>query len=49
MKRFRNALPTPKIKFEDNSNVAKKREERVEKGCQSLHVSCNARSPIQLA
>lgn len=49
MKRFRNALPTPKIKFEDNSNVVKKREERAEKDRQGLHVSCNARSPVQLA
>lgn len=50
MKRFKNALPSPKIKFEDNSNAVKKRgEERVEEGRQSLHVSCNARSPVQLA
>lgn len=50
MKRCKNALPAPKIKSEDNSNAVQKRgEERVEKDRQSLHVSCNARSPVQLA
>lgn len=39
MKRFRNTMSTPKINFEDNSNAAKKREKRVEKDCQNLHVS----------
>lgn len=49
MKRFRNTLSTPKINFEDNSNAVKKREKRVKKDCQSLHVSCNARSPAGIS